>query len=144
VDAAFTCVQTRRSDDDCVGAAGAKCRKGLARLAGDVEKARNVLASKCGDPTTTYPRLRQPAGLALGATDAACAALGYAQPASPADFAACVLRHHECQARDLLDSHAPRGSHLLAGLGMPLPAGPCPLPESSGALAPQRPRAQGD
>ncbi|MCC6849117.1 MAG: hypothetical protein IT294_11510 [Deltaproteobacteria bacterium] len=125
VDAAFACVQTRRDDAGCVGAAGITCRKALARLAAAADKARTAIVARCGDDAVTYQRLRSPAGLGLTAVDPSCAALGHPAPDSAAAYAACALRHHECAARDLLDYEAPRARDLLQALGLTLPAG-CP------------------
>jgi DNA-binding beta-propeller fold protein YncE len=122
VNAIFRCVALNPDAPDACFAATAttKCAKAFASIDAAHTTLATAIDRKCGSQKIPYDTLRQPYAANIDALFRECADFGVTLNTLD-DYAACIVKQHECRAAEALSIAAPRTSALLALLGHSLP-----------------------
>jgi hypothetical protein len=116
VDAIFRCIQTSAADDSCVsteegdGKAEEKCEKEFAKIEAAAAKVAPAIEKACGGLPSSA--LFEPNGANLASLATECDNVGVTVSDLPS-FSDCVVKHHHCEAEELLNFEAPTADSLL-------------------------------
>lgn len=111
--AALACVEQKPGDEACVAKASATCAGVAAKLPTLVAKLSAAVSKSCNPTLVDTATLLAPEGLGLGGLATMCAERGVPGLATIDDVTACLVRQHQCEADQLLETELPRVHELL-------------------------------
>ncbi|MEB2285682.1 MAG: right-handed parallel beta-helix repeat-containing protein [Myxococcales bacterium] len=117
----LACRQRRPGDTVCMTRARTGCPRRLGAIDAGAARLVAALAKKCGAPAVAIGELLEPAGGAFQRSTPFCKALGVPNLDSVAALGDCLLRHHRCRVRQLVESELPRLDELLRDAGAARP-----------------------
>jgi len=124
IDQVFLCVHVTPSDPTCIPQATQRCDKEFAHVQRAVAATTVDTSKRCSG--LDFDVLRGATGGNLDAMIPSCSDYGVAAVANIGDYAACLVRQHECLVADLIGFEAPHAADLLGEAGRQLTSGPCP------------------
>ncbi len=115
--AILACVEKAPGDEGCLGAAGGRCVRTLAKIDRRADGVARTLGQRCAgiDPAV----LREPSGLGFAALAEGCPALATDQ-ADGSAIGVCLADRFRCRIERLLAAAMPRAGELLRVAGVPV------------------------